>query len=670
MRLNMKISKKLVLGFAIVVILTAALGVVAFVNMSQIKFNSDLADNSYAIQVSILEARREEKNFILRSDDQYIESTNQAISNALALCTQIKSSAVNSNTLQIVDDVETGINSYSSAFANYVTAAHTCDSTLITWKATGASFVALLTTIKGEAVMGSDVYLQADALSTAIANMRPSCVYYMKDPSETTWTTAESAMGVSQTKAAELVSMTSGMGQINTDANTILTTIQNYQEKGNLYYQTETALTQADSAMVEAATTSIGSNDPANAYYGGAAQLQASATADLNSVQTSSNIMVIGFVVASIGISVPLAYFIIRSFQNPIKALIEDAKIISEGNLGHKMTALVTKDEVGEVAGAFKNMVTSIRDLVVKVKASTDTVASMSQEVGSTAQEVNAGMEQVSTATQNISQGAQKLTNLAQEVSKNVNTLSSVLQQTGGTAADSIKFGEKSTEIMKKIQSDSGKASESIENMQNAMVNTAQTVESMHASLAKIGELANMVTDVASQTEMLALNAAIEAARAGEAGRGFAVVADAVKELSDQSSNAANETLQSVSQVKKKGEEALEVSKQSTLQATEGASTVKASIDGTRDVAAAIEKINTMLTDVGKGVEQGVVAVEQVVKAIEEVTAISEESASACEENSSAMEQQSASMNQLAETSTKLSEVATQLQKEIEKFKL
>ena len=65
--------------------------------------------------------------------------------------------------------------------------------------------------------------------------------------------------------------------------------------------------------------------------------------------------------------------------------------------------------------------------------------------------------------------------------------------------------------------------------------------------------------DIANQTNLLALNASIEAARAGEAGRGFAVVADAVKELSDQSSQAASETLQSVGQVQGKGKEALEV---------------------------------------------------------------------------------------------------------------
>jgi len=670
LRLNMKISKKLVIGFAVILILTSIISVISYINMGQLSASSELVDDSDQIQVKLLDARGEEKRYLLTSEATYIDTTKAAIKEAREICAEIKTMAVDAATIALVKDVEQGLTDYEAAFDAFVEAQKTCDSTLTAWKKAGENFNTLMTALKNGAEMGSEVYVQADIVEGAIAAMRPLGVYYMKDPGEATWAAEVAALDKTEAEIAKLVNMTSGMGQLSTDANSLYTDFLNYKALGYKYNEAEQAKAEADAAMTEAGNIVLGNANQADKYYGGAELLRNQAVVNAASVQAMSNIMVIGFAIAAIGISIPVAYLIIRSFQNPIKALIEDAKIISEGNLGHTMQAKVTKDEIGQVAGAFKNMVTSIRDLVAKVKTSAETVASMSQEVGSTAQEVNAGMEQVSTATQNISQGAQKLTNLAQEVSKNVNTLSSVLQQTGGTAAEGMKFGEQSTQIMQQIQKDSAKASTSIENMQNVMMNTAQTVESMHSSLAKIGELANMVTDVASQTEMLALNAAIEAARAGEAGRGFAVVADAVKELSDQSSNAANETLVSVSQVKKKGEEALEVSKKSTVEATEGAATVKAAIEGTKSVAEAIDKINKMLIDVGKGVEQGVLAVEQVVKAIDEVSAISEESASACEENSSAMQQQAASMNQLAQTSGKLSEVAAQLQKEIDKFKL
>ncbi len=157
------------------------------------------------------------------------------------------------------------------------------------------------------------------------------------------------------------------------------------------------------------------------------------------------------------------------------------------------------------------------------------------------------------------------------------------------------------------------------------------------------------MTDVANQTQLLALNAAIEAARAGEAGRGFAVVADAVRELSEQTNQAAADTLKSVSDVQKNGKLALEVARSSTTDAAEGVDVVNQTI---------------------AGVSQGVEAIEAVVKAIDEMASIAEEAASSAEENTAAAEEQTAAMSQLANNASNLEEIATQLQAEMSKFTL
>ncbi len=331
---------------------------------------------------------------------------------------------------------------------------------------------------------------------------------------------------------------------------------------------------------------------------------------------------------ASIVLAIALGVFVSRDLSNPLGQLVSDVGAVANGDLGHEFKVQDRKDEIGEVIEAIKEMVGNTAFFVESVRKAADKVVTMSKEFSRMSQEVNESMDLVTSSTQQISDGAVQLSNLSQESSQNANRLSAVLQETGAN---------------------SEKAGESIQQIMTAMETTTSTVENMDKSLDEIGNLANIVTDVANQTQLLALNAAIEAARAGEAGRGFAVVADAVRELSEQTNQAAADTLNSVAEVQKNGKDAIEVAQGSTTEA-----------------AAGVDVVNETIV----GVNQGVEAVEAVVKAIEEIASIAEESASSAEMNTAATEQQTAAMSELATNAAELEEIAAQLQSEMVKFQL
>ncbi|MEG0084805.1 MAG: methyl-accepting chemotaxis protein, partial [Massilia sp.] len=68
-----------------------------------------------------------------------------------------------------------------------------------------------------------------------------------------------------------------------------------------------------------------------------------------------------------------------------------------------------------------------------------------------------------------------------------------------------------------------------------------QAMQGIDVSSKKVADIVGMIDGIAFQTNLLALNAAVEAARAGEHGKGFAVVAAEVRQLSQQSAQAARD---------------------------------------------------------------------------------------------------------------------------------
>ena len=184
-------------------------------------------------------------------------------------------------------------------------------------------------------------------------------------------------------------------------------------------------------------------------------------------------------------------------------AITAAAKQVAGGNLMVQLTERSPGDELMQSLSA---MVAKLSEVVRNVKIAADNVA--------------AGSRQMSSGSEELSQGASEQAAAAEEASASMEEMSSNIRQNADNALQTEKIAVKSATDAQ----EGGKA-------------VAQTVHAMKEIAGKI----SIIEEIARQTNLLALNAAIEAARAGEHGKGFAVVASEVRKLAERSQKAAAE---------------------------------------------------------------------------------------------------------------------------------
>jgi methyl-accepting chemotaxis protein/methyl-accepting chemotaxis protein-1 (serine sensor receptor) len=217
-------------------------------------------------------------------------------------------------------------------------------------------------------------------------------------------------------------------------------------------------------------------------------------------------------VVLSLALALGTMVLLIRGITTPLLQAIGIARRVAGGDLSSHIE-VKSKNELGDLLRALKDMNEGLALVVSNVRQSSDSIAT--------------GSSQIATGNADLSHRTERQATNLQQTAASMEQLTSTVKSNAETALQAAQLAKSASEVA----THGGVA----------VGQVVATMQEISASSRKISEIIGVIDGIAFQTNILALNAAVEAARAGEQGRGFAVVAGEVRSLAQRSAAAAKE---------------------------------------------------------------------------------------------------------------------------------
>ncbi|MEF2968119.1 methyl-accepting chemotaxis protein [Paenibacillus sp. M1] len=380
---------------------------------------------------------------------------------------------------------------------------------------------------------------------------------------------------------------------------------------------------------------------------------------------TSLIVLAVSLIVAGV-----LLFIIIRSMTRPIEKLNLSAKRVGEGYLNEEVD-IKRRDEIGQLAGNYNEMVSSIRRMVMGISDISGQLAASSEELTAGTEQNAKTVEYVVGLVQDASTGAENQAAASVESAKTMEEMSlgirKIAEASGAIVESSVQTGEDVKFGSEKV----GLVGRQMEEIHRSTRESADLMSQMDELSAQISGMSSAITDIAVQTNLLALNAAIEAARAGEEGRGFAVVAGEVRKLAEQSRETSERIQHNISQMVELAGKVFNVMNHQVIESVErGILVTEEAQNAFGQIEKSTKRIAEQIHEVSAITEQMSASADEIADSVAQISQTSSKSLDSFQSVTAATQEQLASMEEISSASNGLARMAADMHAQIEHFKL
>ena len=390
----------------------------------------------------------------------------------------------------------------------------------------------------------------------------------------------------------------------------------------------------------------------------------------VESTLRSTTIILLVVAFAFIGFwTVIIVYFAVK-VGKPLKGLADGLVTLSDGDLTQDL-------EVESVIAESQSLITSAKQLqqvldktVQSIKSTANDVVRASADVSDLTDNSSNSLNQINTAMGELSTTAMTMADNVQNISEqmvrlgdDINNVVENIETLTASSKSMNESNEASTKSMSSVMSSSTKSVEAIETI-------SQQILSTNDAIGEINKAIELILNIANQTNLLSLNASIEAARAGESGKGFAVVAESIKQLSDQSTQGAQEIRSIANDLIEKSAKSVELTKEVKDLIEEEQKDINVTQSSLEVLTGEIKNSVKEIESIKNNAFEMESLKNKVSNNVQELGAISQENAASNEEVTASINTVVSDVTTISEQAESLKTTAKMLEKAVEFFKV